>query len=51
VIAQFAIGARPNARGTPPVLIGLWGGLLEGAHIGIERDPHTGRARGELLVP
>jgi hypothetical protein len=51
VVAQFALGPRANQVSTPPVLIGLWGGLLEGAHLGIDRDPHTGRARGDLNVP
>lgn len=51
VIAQFANGDPPGWRSTPPVVIGLWGGLLEGGRIGIDRDPHTGRATGELVFP
>lgn len=51
VIAAFATGnPRPQSarQSLPPIVIGLWGGLLEGGSIGISRDPATGRARGEL---
>ena len=51
VVAQFAIGDPPGWRSTPPVVVGLWGGLLEGGRIGIGRDPQTGRATGELAFP
>jgi hypothetical protein len=51
VIAQFATGDPPGWRSSPPILIGVWGGLLEGGRLGIDRDPQTARATGELLYP
>lgn len=51
VVAKFAVGDPPGWRSLPPVLLGLWGGLLEGGRIGIDRDPHTSRATGELVLP
>jgi hypothetical protein len=51
VIAQFATGNPTGWRSTPPVIIGLWGGLLEGGRIGIDRDPQTSRTVGEWIYP
>jgi hypothetical protein len=53
VIAQFAAG---NPTGSPTragalVVIGLWGGVLEGCRIHIGRDPATGRLTGGLEFP
>jgi hypothetical protein len=54
VIAAFATGNPPSAQtqqSLPPIIIGLWGGLLEGGKVGIERDPSSGRVNGELAFP
>ncbi|MCI0705657.1 MAG: hypothetical protein L0241_31745 [Planctomycetia bacterium] len=54
VICQFADGNPPSYAGRkslPPIIIGLWGGLLEGGKIGVERDPSSGRVNGELAFP
>jgi hypothetical protein len=51
VIVQFASGNPPAyARSSAPavVMIGLWGGALEGTSLRISRDPATGRASGAL---
>jgi hypothetical protein len=53
VIAQFATG-NPTAgpgRFLPPVVIGLWGGVLEGGRLHVDRDSATGRLTGELAFP
>jgi hypothetical protein len=52
VIAAFASSNPPGGRpGLPAIIIGLWGGLLEGGRIGVERDPATGRTTGDLAFP
>ena len=54
VIAAFTAGnppVAPGVKGLPEVIIGLWGGLLEGGKIGIERDTATGRVIGEITYP
>lgn len=51
VIAQFAIGDPPGWRSAPPILVGTWGGLLEGGSVRIGRDARTNRATGELVYP
>jgi hypothetical protein len=53
VIAQFAAGnpsATPSRRALPPIVVGLWGGLLEGGKIAIERTP-TGQVSGTVEFP
>lgn len=53
VIAQFATGnprPRPNAKGLPPVIIGLWGGLLEGGRVAVGQGVN-GQVTGELEFP
>jgi hypothetical protein len=50
VIAQFADSDRPG-RTTPLVIVGLWGGLLEGAAVRVTRDPATGSVIGALELP
>lgn len=53
-VVQFADGnppIRPGARGLPPIIVGLWGGLLEGGRMGIERNPLAGGVRGEIAFP
>ncbi len=51
VIAAFAAGNPPVlGRALPPIIIGLWGGLLEGGKIAIERTA-TGQLTGELAFP
>jgi hypothetical protein len=50
VIAQFATG-NPTGLRSLPVVVGLWGGILEGGRIGIDRNAQTNRARGELTYP
>ncbi len=51
VIAQFAIGDPPGWRSLPPVLVGLWGGLLEDGRLGIARSAGPPRVTGELIYP
>ncbi len=51
VIAQFAVGDPPGWRAVPPIIVGLWGGLLEGGSVRIERDARTYRATCELMYP
>ncbi|MDB5307029.1 MAG: hypothetical protein JWO38_1231 [Gemmataceae bacterium] len=54
VIAAFATGnppQPPNSKGLPPIIVGLWGGLLEGSRLAIGRDPTTGQVTGELEFP
>src|SRR5438067_10910209 len=54
VFAAFATGDPPAHRATnapPPVIIGLWGGLLEGSRLAIGRDPATGQVTGALEFP
>ena len=49
VIAAFAAGSVSATRKSlPPIIIGLWGGLLEGGQVGVTRDSHTGRVTGGL---
>ena len=51
VIAAFATGNPPSAtltKALPPVAIGLWGGLLDGGRLAIDRNPATGQVAGEL---
>jgi hypothetical protein len=53
VIAQFADSdppSDPRKKAPPPVIIGLWGGLLEGGTLSIARSP-TGQVTGELTFP
>jgi hypothetical protein len=53
VIAQFAVGnpvARGPGKAPPPILIGLWGGLIEGCDLRITRTP-AGQVAGELVFP
>jgi hypothetical protein len=51
VVAAFADGNPPAAgRGLPPVVVGLWGGLLEGGAVAVDRTP-GGRVAGELRFP
>jgi hypothetical protein len=33
------------------VIVGIWGGLLEGGLIGIDRSLGTNRIAGELIYP
>lgn len=53
VIAAFADSDPPasNLQKLPPVVVGLWGGLLEGGRLHLDRDPATGRVVGELAYP
>jgi hypothetical protein len=51
VIAQFATGNPTGWRSIPPIFIGLWGGLLEGGRLGIDRVSSTNRLAGELVYP
>jgi hypothetical protein len=54
VIAAFASSnppAPPTRQALPPIVIGLWGGLLEGGRIGVARDPATGRVAGDIAFP
>jgi hypothetical protein len=54
VIAQFAANdppAPPGRKSLPPILLGLWGGALEGGRILVDRDPATGSVRGALEFP
>lgn len=53
VTAAFAAGdppAPPGRKALPPVIIGLWGGILEDGRIGIARDPARG-VSGEIQYP
>jgi hypothetical protein len=53
VIAAFADTDPPAPRTRltpPPIIIGLWGGLLEGGRIALDRTV-TGQVSGELLLP
>ncbi len=52
VVAQFTDNDPPNRRGNavPLVVIGLWGGLLEGGTLAIARDS-SGRITGTIAFP
>ena len=53
VIAAFASGdppAPPGRKALPPVIVGLWGGILEDGRIGITRNPTRG-VSGEIQYP
>ncbi len=51
VIAAFATGNPPQqSRALPPIIIGLWGGLLEGGKIAVSRTA-TGQVEGALEFP
>jgi hypothetical protein len=51
VIAQFATGDPAGWRSIPPIFVGLWGGLLEGGRLGINRIAATNQLAGELIYP
>lgn len=54
VVAAFAAGNPPAHRtrkALPPVIVGLWGGLLEGSRIAVGRDPTSGHLTGSLEFP
>lgn len=54
VIAAFALGNPPafaGRPGLPPIVVGLWGGVLEGGRLAIDRDPASGQVTGELEFP
>ncbi|QDU24266.1 hypothetical protein [Urbifossiella limnaea] len=54
VVAQFATGnppAPPGRHSLPPVIVGLWGGLLEGGTLAVGRDPASGHVTGGLAFP
>ncbi len=51
VVAQFAVGNPPafaRSNAPPRVVIGLWGGLLEGTSLRIATDAATGHVAGAL---
>ena len=52
VIAQFADNDPPRRGNAPPsFIVGLWGGVLEGGRIVIDRDPLSGHVTGSLEFP
>jgi hypothetical protein len=53
VIAAFATGNPPAlvGRGGPLIILGLWGGVLEGGRMAIDRDPATGSVAGAVEFP
>jgi len=54
VVAAFAAGNPPayrTSKAPPPVIVGLWGGLLEGGRLAVGRDPAGGQVTGELEFP
>jgi hypothetical protein len=53
VIAQFATTDPPAARGrsTHPIILGLWGGVLEGGRVAIDCDPATSSVVGAIEFP
>ena len=50
VIVQLADGnpSRPTANAPAVVVLGLWGGILEGTRLHIDADPATGGLSGTL---
>jgi hypothetical protein len=53
VMAAFAAGdppAPPGRKALPPVIVGLWGGVLEDGRIAVSRTP-AGTVSGELQYP
>ncbi len=51
VIVQFADGNPPISLGSkqpPRVVLGLWGGVLEGTSLRMSADATTGHTRGDL---
>jgi hypothetical protein len=51
VIVQFADGNPPSfskGKRPPRVVIGLWGGLLEGTTLRIAKDSNSGNTIGSL---
>jgi hypothetical protein len=53
VSAAFASSDPPAPLGRkalPPVIVGLWGGILEDGRIGVARDPARG-VSGEIQYP
>ncbi len=54
VVAAFAAGDPPgygSRKALPPVIVGLWGGLLEGGRVAVDRDPVGGYVTGALEFP
>lgn len=54
VIAQFVTGIlRDDPQRVPslPIILGLWGGVLEGGRVAIDRDPATGSVAGAVEFP
>lgn len=51
VVAQFTIGNPPVTPGPPYIILGLWGGVLEGGRVAIDRDPATGSVAGAVEFP
>jgi hypothetical protein len=54
IVAAFAVGNPPayaSRKSLPPVIVGLWGGLLEGGKIAVGRDPASGHVTGSLEFP
>jgi hypothetical protein len=48
VIVQFAAGNPPGFGRLSLVVLGLWGGVLEGTNLRVATDPATGHATGAL---
>ena len=54
VVAAFASGDPPapsTRKALSPIIIGLWGGVLEGGRIAVGRDPLSGHVTGSLEFP
>jgi hypothetical protein len=54
VVAAFADSdpPAPATRKSPaPIIVGLWGGLLEGGRIAVGRDPVSGHVTGAIEFP
>ena len=48
VIVQFADGNPPSSKRLPLLVLGLWGGVLEGTNLRLTRDAATGHTLGTL---
>ncbi len=50
VVVQFADGNPPSSTPNRParVVLGLWGGVLEGTNLRMATDPRSGHTLGEL---
>lgn len=48
LVVQFANGNPPSNKSLPRIVLGLWGGVLEGTNLRLALDPRTGHTIGTI---